>query len=190
MAVKKNPDWHVWLGDVLYWIRTPPGIYIFIIAILGIGLAIATNRPAPPATSSPPAYVSQPAPPATISLPAPPISPPQCQLPGTRYAERFHRCIRAETGTQNNCPADFMFINSLRYCIALYESPAYMLYAGDLFFLSGDLPATIYVIDGDALAVDTALNEAYFLYPGDEITLFNTAEFRATTYTRIRITFQ
>jgi hypothetical protein len=190
MATRKNPDWHVWAGDALYWIRTPPGIYIFIIAILGAAVAFASNRSAPPATTSAPIYVNPPARPATIPFPPPPNSPPQCQLPGTRYAERFHRCIRAEIGTQNNCSADFIFINTLGYCIALYESPTYRVYAGNFFFLSGDRPATIYVIDGAALAVDTALNEAYFLYPGYEITLFNTAKFRATTYTRIRITFQ
>jgi len=98
--------------------------------------------------------------------------------------------MRAEAGTQNHCSADYIFIGSLGYCIALAESPTYRVYAGNFFFLSGDRPATICVIDGTALAVDTALNETYFLYPGDKITLYNTAKFRANTYTRIRITFQ
>jgi len=56
MAVKKNPDWHVWLGDILYWIRTPPGIYISIISVLVAALWYSLS------TSSPPKVVSYNAP--------------------------------------------------------------------------------------------------------------------------------
>ena len=45
MAVKKNPDFSVWLADVWHWASRPPGIYICIIVVLVAVLFYSLSSP-------------------------------------------------------------------------------------------------------------------------------------------------
>src|SRR5665213_1128884 len=59
MAIKKNPDWHVWVGDVLHWATRPPGIYIVLIAVLGSALLYSFNMHATSTIVTRTVYVPQ-----------------------------------------------------------------------------------------------------------------------------------
>ena len=59
MAIRKNPDWSVWVADVWHWARQPPGIYIVTISLMACALLYAFSPPRqqvvyqPPVTSQP-----------------------------------------------------------------------------------------------------------------------------------------
>lgn len=53
MALKKNADSHVWLTELIYWLRKPPRIYVLIILILAAGLFFSFSTKSPVATVSP-----------------------------------------------------------------------------------------------------------------------------------------
>jgi hypothetical protein len=53
MAIKMNADSHVWLTELIYWLRKPPRIYVLIILILPAGLYFSLSTKSPVATVSP-----------------------------------------------------------------------------------------------------------------------------------------
>jgi hypothetical protein len=169
MAVKKNPDWHVWLGDVLYWIRTPPGIYAFIIFILGFGLAISLQKPTLPPTYSVPVYTNPTAsPPPQRVVPTPP--PPAIQTDGcpagTIFVQHLASCVpghRRTTdifveGTKNNCPDDAIFSDRVGRCIPMYSAGNYTIFAGNVITISGRRDAYVYVRSGLIQIYNPAVN--------------------------------
>ena len=132
----KNPDWHVWAGDALYWLRTPPGIYIFIIVILGLGLAIQSNGPKlPPTYPTPTFYTQAPTiqPQRIVSTQPPPIMKTDNCPDGSIYVQHLSGCIpghhRTTTffveGTKNNCPDDAIFSDRVGRCIPMYDAGNY-----------------------------------------------------------------
>jgi hypothetical protein len=159
MSIRKNPDWHVWVGDALYWIRTPPGIYVFIILILGIWLIGSTNRIPQPIHYSTPAYVpSSPSPP-QLASPFPP-PPPVAQIdgcpPGTLFVQHLNSCITGHRrttdifvpGTKNNCPDDTIFIDRMGHCTPMYSVGNYTISPNDVFYISNRRGAYLYVRSG------------------------------------------
>lgn len=160
MATRKNPDWHVWAGDALYWLRTPPGIYIFIIVILGLGLAIQSNGPKlPPTYPTPPFYTQAPTiqPQRIVPSPPAPIMRTDNCPDGTIYVQHLAGCIpghlRTTTffveGTKNNCPDDAIFSDRVGRCIPMYDAGNYTIFAGNLFGISGRRKAYLYVRSGE-----------------------------------------
>jgi hypothetical protein len=160
MTVRKNPDWHVWLGDVLHWIRTPPGIYVFIIFVLGFGLAISLHSPSLPPTYSVPVYVNPNLPPPSQRIVPAALPPATTQTdgcpPGTLFVQHLAACITGHRrttalfveGTKNNCPHDAIFIDRFGRCIPMYSIGNYTLFAGDVFTLSARRDAYVYVRSG------------------------------------------
>ena len=159
MAARKNPDWHVWAGDALYWLRTPPGIYIFIIVILGLGLAIQSNGPKVPTYPTPPFYTQAPTiqPQRIVPTQPPPIMRTDNCPDGTIYVQHLSGCIpghhRTTTffveGTKNNCPDDAIFSDRVGRCIPMYDAGNYTIFAGNLFGISGRRKAYLYVRSGE-----------------------------------------
>ena len=80
MAIKKNPDWSVWLADVWHWARQPPGIYICIIILLAGGLFYSSsqNSPASVVVVTRPPVIPQ-------SIPLPVATSPECNGIPTEY---------------------------------------------------------------------------------------------------------
>ncbi len=187
MAVKKNPDWHVWLGDILYWIRTPPGIYITIIAVLGAALWFSIlGTPSRNTAWSPP---PQPAP---ASKPQPqPVAPPTYCAPGTVYEARVAGCVGIVAGSQNHCPQDYIFIKAYNACTHLsvwrgrwYLEPTH------LITLSGKRHTTITMNEGSAVLTEDFASTRHLLNAGDTITIFQGATLEAVTFTRIAVAFE
>jgi hypothetical protein len=169
VAIRKNPDWHVWLGDVLHWIRTPPGIYVFIIFILGLGLVIQTNSPKLPPTYPTPVFSTQvPAlqPQRIVPTPPPPIMKADSCPDGTIYVEHLAGCISGHRrttnifveGTKNNCPDDAIFSDRFGRCIPMYSAGNYTIFAGNIFFISGRRNAYVYVRSGQIQIYNPAVN--------------------------------
>jgi hypothetical protein len=181
MTIRKNPDWHVWMGDALYWIRTPPGIYIFIILVLGTWLLGSLNKSAPPTTYSAPVYVTPASSPPQHALPVP--HPPAVQSdgcpPGTLFVQHLNNCITGHRrtadifvgGTKNNCPDDAVFIDRLGRCIPMFSVGTYRIFAGDVFYISGRRDAYVYVRSGQIRISNPAVNFDKFKYPSDRPTL-------------------
>jgi hypothetical protein len=159
MAVRKNPDWSVWLADVWYSASRPPGIYICIIAILGAALwyslsapttriARTTPQSAAPATRIPQASQSQPMPP-----------PGYCNE-GNKYDGRIAKCVIWLPGVQDDCPVDYDFENYLNGCVSLFAYPRWRIDPGSRFEISGFPPTRINILEG-AISVHTLGNPKY-----------------------------
>jgi hypothetical protein len=178
MTVRKNPDWHVWVGDALYWIRTPPGIYIFVIFILGVGLTISLHSPTLPPTHSVPVYVNpspSPPPQQIVPTPAPPAIPTERCPAGTIFVQHLASCIPGHrrttdifvAGTKNNCPDDAIFIDHLGGCIPMYSAGNYTLFAGNLFTISSRRTAYVYVRSGQIQICNPFVHFNRIVGPGD-----------------------
>lgn len=181
MAVRKNPDWHVWLGDVFHWIRTPPGIYVFIILVLACWLLTTLNKPPPPSYSAPVLVNPTPSPPpqrGEPTLPPPAVRADGCPA-GTIYVQHRASCFpghrrTTETfinGTKNNCPDDAIFIDRLSRCIPMYSVGNYRILAGDVFYISDRRDAYVYVRSGQIQIYNPAANFNRIKPPGDTPTL-------------------
>jgi hypothetical protein len=182
MSARKNPDWHVWAGDALYWLRTPPGIYVFIIVVLGFALTIQANGPKlTPAYSTPafPAQAPTVQPQRIIPIPPPPMLKIDNCPAGTIYVQHLSGCIpghhRTTTifveGTKNNCPHDAIFIARLGRCIPMYSVGNYTLSAGDVFTLSARRDAYVYVRSGQIQIYNSAVRFNRIASPSDRPTL-------------------
>jgi hypothetical protein len=159
MAARKN----------LYWIRTPPGIYIAIIFALGFWLVTSLHRPTSPPTYSVPVYInptpSPPPQPAASTLPPPAIQPDGCPA-GTIPVQHLAGCVPGHRrtnqifvgGSKNNCPQDAIFIDRLGGCIAMYSAGNYTLFAGNTFYISGRHDAYVYVRSGQVQIYNPAVN--------------------------------
>ncbi len=156
MTARKNPDWSVWLGDVLYWIRTPPGIYIFIILILGASLLGSLHKNNPPINLSAPVYTAPALPQQAVPSSLPPVAQNDGCAPGTLLVWHLDTCIAGHRrtvnivvpGTKNNCPDDAIFRDRIGRCIPLYSVGNYTIFAGDEFTISGRRDAYVYIRSG------------------------------------------
>jgi hypothetical protein len=182
MAVKKNPDWHVWLGDVLYWLRTPPGIYIFLIFVLGFWLVTSLHSPTLPPTYSVPVYINptaSPLPQRVVPTPPPPAIQTDGCPAGTVFVQHLATCIPGHRrtinifvqGTKNDCPDDAIFIDRLARCIPMYSVGNYTIFAGDVFYISDRRDAYVYVRSGQIQIYSPAAKFNKYKYPSDQPTL-------------------
>jgi len=193
MAVRKNPDWSIWLADVWHWARQPPGIYICVIVILAAALWYSQSTPTYKLASSPP-----PAAPAAPTYPPHPVIPPATPVPtpdnlcpnGQRYAPYAKHCVYFTPGTQNNCAADYIYINSLDGCIPLTSDPHYRVWPGNYFRLTGNRTPHITLLEGAATLTEDQTSQFHSLTPGIEYLVQGPATFRASAFTRIIIRFQ
>ena len=76
MAIQKNPDWHVWLGDVWFWVSKSPGVFVAVIIALAAYI-IYSNSPKITQTFIPPQQVVYRTPPITVQ---PQVNPAPHQL--------------------------------------------------------------------------------------------------------------
>jgi hypothetical protein len=138
MTIRKNSDYTVWLGDVWHWARQPPGIYVCIIVILAGGLWYSLSTPSPTkiVTYSAPQVARAPV------IPQSQVEPPLAScLGGTVYDVLTNQCLASESGTQNNCRVDYIFIDKVNACVEVQTPRGYKVYAGNYFRLSGIPPA-------------------------------------------------
>jgi hypothetical protein len=205
MAVRRNPDWSVWLADVWHWARQPPGIYICIIAVLGCALWYSVSGPAPRialTTPSPPA-TTQRTPQSAIHCPpgygyipelgecgpiVAPKSTTNCPS-GMTYYPRGGYCVVLTPGTQNNCDWDQIFITSLNGCIEI-ASRAYYMFAGTSFKLTATTPSTIQITQGAGSVTDAFTSQVRFVNAGQSININSASEFRASVDSRVTVTFR
>jgi hypothetical protein len=117
MAVRQNPDWMLLAGDLFHWVSRPPRIYYAIIFALAAALYLVYQP-----LHSRTAYV------------APPraISPQQTYQPQVAAPQNFPQRL----STQNNCPPDYIFINSLSQCTPIINHHWYIFKRGNLVHLS------------------------------------------------------
>jgi hypothetical protein len=192
MAVRKNPDFMVWLADVWHWARRPPGIYIIIVAFLGFGLWYSLSNPILSRNIAWSPGPQQPqATPQALPQPVPPPVPYSDRCPSDYiFIERLNSCVLAVAGTQNNCPDDFIYLTRLGVCTAISATKTYQVYQGNQFTVSAGSTKIIDLIEGAALVTEQPSNKAYFLSPGDRITIYGAATFRATFFSRISISYE
>jgi hypothetical protein len=62
-------------------------------------------------------------------------------LGGTVYDVLTNQCLASESGTQNNCRVDYIFLDKVNACVEVQTSRGYKVYAGNYFRLSGIPPA-------------------------------------------------
>jgi hypothetical protein len=179
MAIRKNPDWTVWLGDVLYWASRPPGLYVCVVGLFGsilIASCLNSSKPNPATVLS--ANNVTPAPPAqqpsanafrsqsvvTTDITTGPFGCPS----GTKYDPKGNRCRIWEPGTQNKCRDDFIYIDRLYGCTYIGENSRYVIFPGNYFHLSGRRRSTLTVVTG-AVVIWCDPGRPTYLFPGDTV---------------------
>lgn len=186
MAVKKNPDWHVWLGDILYWIRTPPGIYIVIIAVLLATLYFSFSSTPKVITYTAPQIVRPP----VVAQPQPQLPPSPCTASETQDP-RTQRCLDSARGSPNSCPFNYTFVARLDACIALDNNANWTFGSGEQFTLSGVPSTTIKVLSGGIGVTAMPNGSEFFFTTGETVTVSFGSNVRAIAEsTRVYIRFE
>jgi hypothetical protein len=121
MAIRKNPDWHVWATDLAYWVRQSPQVFIIIgvVLILGLFFILPRHQTTQPIFEQP--YVPQYAP-----LPPPP-------------EETFRR--------PPTCPPDYFWYTPEGAC-SLLKTANYTLYPGERISFSPAHLVKLEISDG------------------------------------------
>lgn len=168
MAIRKNPDWTVWLADVWHWARTPPGIYIVIISLLACGLLYTvapTRHPSvvyqqPTSIAAPSPALAPTSPPYQQEAPSS-LPPPYCD-PGRVYDDEIKLCVAFRPGAQNFCDDDYIFVTRYNACISIQTATAatWGLHPNDQFTIAGVRRTEIKVLSGRVLIVPISRDES------------------------------
>jgi hypothetical protein len=166
MAVRKNPDWSVWLADVWHWATRPPGIYVCIIIFLACGLLYALPPPSRHLAAlevdlqALRRMVREPAVPlipcCESTTPSVGISPPATNTQycdaGQIYDERTSHCLEVRLRTRNNCDDDWIFVDRFNGCIsANIPTGGFAISGNDFFYIAGVRRTEIKVLSGSII---------------------------------------
>lgn len=130
MAVQKNHDLYVIFKDAIYWAKKPPQFYWLTGGAIVIGLLVIYNKPSPQVTSRPTYQQPQYQPPAYV--------PPHIEIPP--QAQPRPRAVPSETSAnplKDNCPVDFIFVDSLQNCTPIISTRWIGMAKGNKFSKSG-----------------------------------------------------
>jgi hypothetical protein len=208
MAIRKNPDWSVWLADVWHWASRPPGIYICIIILLAAGWYCAAATPIKVGSYTPPHVTQTYIPPALV--PAPPTVPTftprqqealsftqdQARLAaqegcpsGSRFMQHLGRCTPVTMrntllqGTQNHCPIDALWSEARNSCFKLRDLNVVRIFEDNVFYLSGNPLTYVYILSGSIMMTDlTSGKDTLFTAP-ETIEVYGDSTTKVTGFT-------
>lgn len=119
MAVRKNPDWSVWLADVWHWARQPPGIYICITVLLAGALIYSLSGP--PVTRLPTQTIPQTVPSQPTIVNGNPVDSGNCSAPW-HWDQQAQTCILT-SNIPPTCAAGYEFVEAWRKCAPISRDP-------------------------------------------------------------------